>query len=55
MGTLTTTSNTNLTIGEVGANLFKIMDVSRHKSVQTVKGYVRNAEMFKDHAGSSFL
>ena len=40
---------------EAGANLFKIMDVSRHKSVQTVKGYVRNAEMFKDHAGSSFL
>lgn len=40
---------------EAGANLFKIMDVSRHKSVQTVKGYVRNAELFKDHAGSSFL
>ncbi|WP_028487842.1 site-specific integrase [Thiothrix lacustris] len=40
---------------ESGANLFKIMDVSRHKSVQTVRGYVRNAEMFKDHAGSSFL
>lgn len=40
---------------EAGANLFKIMDISRHKSVQTVKGYVRNAEMFKDHAGSSFL
>lgn len=39
----------------VGANLFKIMDVSRHKSVQTVRIYVRNAEMFKDHAGSSFL
>jgi integrase len=40
---------------EAGANLFKIMDVSRHKSVQTVRGYVRSAEMFKDHAGSSFL
>lgn len=40
---------------EAGANLFKIMDVSRHKSVQTVKGYVRNAELFKDHAGVSFL
>ena len=32
-----------------------IMDVSRHKSVQTVRGYVRAAEAFKDHAGSSFL
>jgi integrase len=40
---------------ESGANLFKIMDVSRHKSVETVKGYVRTAELFKDHAGSSFL
>lgn len=40
---------------EAGANLFKIMDVSRHKSVQTVKGYVHSAEAFKDHAGSSFL
>jgi hypothetical protein len=29
--------------------------VSRHKSVETVKGYVRTAELFKDHAGSSFL
>lgn len=40
---------------ESGANLFKIMDVSRHKSVETVKGYVRTAELFKDHAGSGFL
>lgn len=40
---------------EAGANLFKIMDVSRHKNVQTVKGYVRNAELFKDHAGAAFL
>jgi site-specific recombinase XerD len=40
---------------EAGANLFKIMDVSRHKSVQTVRGYVRAAEAFKDHAGASFL
>ena len=43
------------TAAENGANLFKIMDVSRHKSVQTVQGYVRYAELFKDHAGSSFL
>lgn len=43
------------TAAENGANLFKIMDVSRHKSVQTVKGYVRTAELFKDHAGASFL
>jgi hypothetical protein len=29
--------------------------VSRHKSVDTLRGYVRRAELFKDHAGSDFL
>ena len=43
------------TAAEAGSNLFKIMDISRHKSVDTVRGYVRSAESFKDHAGSSFL
>lgn len=38
-----------------GANLFSIMDVSRHKSVDTVRKYVRRAEVFKDHAGSKFM
>lgn len=38
-----------------GANLFKIMDVTRHKSVDTLRGYVRNVEAFKDHAGSGLL
>ena len=40
---------------ERGASLFKMMEVSRHKSVDTLQGYVRKAELFKDHAGSSFL
>jgi integrase len=40
---------------EAGANLMKIMDQSRHKSLDTVRGYVRSAEAFKDHAGASFL
>lgn len=40
---------------EAGANLFKIMDISRHKNVSTVRRYVRTAEAFKDHAGNSFL
>ena len=31
------------------------MDVSRHKSVDTLRGYVRQAEGFKDHAGAAFL
>jgi hypothetical protein len=33
-----------------GASIFKMMDVSRHKSVDTLRGYVRDAELFKDHA-----
>jgi site-specific recombinase XerD len=40
---------------EHGASVFKMMDVSRHKSVNTLRGYVRNAESFKDHAGAAFL
>jgi site-specific recombinase XerD len=38
-----------------GANLFKMMDVSRHKSVDTLRGYVRSADAFRDHAGSGLL
>jgi formate dehydrogenase assembly factor FdhD len=30
-------------------------DVSRHKSVDTLRGYVREAELFKDHAGIGLL
>ena len=38
-----------------GASIFKMMDVSRHKSVDTLRGYVRDAEMFRDHAGNGLL
>lgn len=38
-----------------GASLFKMMEVSRHRKVDTVRGYVRMAEQFKDHAGSAFM
>lgn len=38
-----------------GASIFKMMDVSRHKSVETLRGYVRDAEIFKDHAGEGLL
>jgi site-specific recombinase XerD len=38
-----------------GASIFKMMDVSRHKSIDTLRGYVRDAEMFRDHAGSGLL
>ena len=35
--------------------IFKMMDVSQHKSVDTLRGYVRDAELFKDHAGAGLL
>ena len=38
-----------------GASIFKMMDVSRHKSVDTLRGYVRDAEMFRNHAGNGLL
>jgi site-specific recombinase XerD len=40
---------------EAGAIVFKMAEVSRHKSIETLRLYVRSAEFFKDHAGASFL
>lgn len=40
---------------EHGASMFRVMDVTRHKAVQTLKGYARQADKFRDHAGHSFL
>jgi formate dehydrogenase assembly factor FdhD len=37
------------------ASLFKMMDVSRHKSVDTLRGYVHDADAFRDHAGAGLL
>lgn len=38
-----------------GASIFKIQEVSRHKSVQVLAAYVRSRELFRDHAGERFL
>jgi site-specific recombinase XerD len=38
-----------------GASIFKMMDVSRHRSVETLRGYVRDANAFRDHAGAGLL
>jgi integrase len=38
-----------------GAGLFKIMNAFRHRSAETVRCYVRDAELFQDHAGQDFL
>ena len=34
-----------------GASIFKMADQSRHKSMDTLRGYVRDAEIFKDQRG----
>jgi site-specific recombinase XerD len=38
-----------------GASIFKMMDISRHKSMDTLKSYIRLADEFKDHAGEGLL
>ena len=38
-----------------GASLFKMMAASRHRSTDTLAGYVRDGELFKDHAGTGLL
>ena len=37
------------------ADPFKIMDITRHKRVDTLRIYDRRAKMFKGHAGKGFL
>jgi integrase len=37
---------------ESGADVSKMMEVSRHKSMDTLRGYVRRSDLFKKHAGS---
>jgi integrase len=38
-----------------GASIFKMADQSRHKGMDTLPGYVRDAEIFKRHAGDGLL
>lgn len=38
-----------------GARLHKIMEVTRHTNPQTVMKYIRDADVFTDHAGQNFL
>jgi integrase len=40
---------------ESGANVFKMAEVSRHRSLDTLRGYVRRVDLFKEHAGAAFL
>jgi site-specific recombinase XerD len=38
-----------------GADLFKIMDVTGHKNLKTLKGYVRRGQEFNNHPGEGLL
>lgn len=40
---------------ENGADLLKVMDVTRHREVKTLKAYDRRAKAFRNHAGRGFL
>jgi integrase len=40
---------------ESGASIWKLGEVSRHKSLDTLRGYVRRVDLFKEHAGAAFL
>jgi len=40
---------------EHGADIFKVMDISRHRRIETVREYDRRAKAFKNHAGRGFL
>ena len=44
-----------LTSAAAGASLWKMRQVSRHKSVQVLSDYVRNSDLLKDHAGKDLL
>jgi site-specific recombinase XerD len=38
-----------------GADVWKIQQVTRHRSMQVLAGYVRDGRLFDDHAGKPFL
>jgi integrase len=40
---------------EAGADVLKMAEVSRHRSMDTLRRYVRRGNLFKGHAGGSFL
>jgi hypothetical protein len=38
-----------------GASMFKMRDVSRHKNMDVLQAYVRDTDLFRDHAGAGLL
>ena len=40
---------------EAGEDALRIAEVSRHRSLDVLRGYVRRSSLFKEHAGEGFL
>jgi integrase len=40
---------------EANANIFRIQLVSRHRSLESLQGYVRSVDIFKEHCTASFM
>jgi hypothetical protein len=40
---------------EAGASLWKLIEHSRHRSVDMLRIYVRSVDLWKDHSGAGFL
>jgi integrase len=40
---------------ETGSSILKIMETTRHRSVDVLAAYVRRVDLFRDHAGAAFL
>jgi integrase len=38
---------------QAGASVFKLMDVSRHKNIDMLSVYVRDNDLFANHAGAT--
>jgi site-specific recombinase XerD len=38
-----------------GASVWNMQEVSRHKSIDVLSGYIRDAKLFESHAGSGLL
>lgn len=43
------------TAAQYGAPIYKMAEVSRHKSLSVLQGYIRQVDVFTNHAGAEFL
>jgi hypothetical protein len=42
-------------VARSGASIWKLADQSRHRSLDTLRGYVRDGQLFVAHSGAAFL